>query len=437
MNDMNETVNTFRTNSIEVLEKKVKKPPKTKGNKANYLIRYLIFFNFMFLGFVNHLGYYLILTSSQQFATKLGNESLIACYPLALIIFSSLTRLINSKYCLNISYYIRIIILSVQFFIGYISFFCILAYNKMLRNKNKAFWLSMIPTTLVGISESFGEVTVLGYVGTFKGNYISGWNIGSALAGVCGTFLSLLFKKLNTNLKYVYLFLSPIAVLYLFVFMLTNLCGAKEKKNYNKKKYFKIHEQKIKTVSNVSNEDTENKTLNIKNLIEGFKSANRYIINLALINFLQNTICYCLCERANKNGFINSKGTIFEKTQYETLLLFFEFGIVISNSFLFIIKHIKYLEIFTYLQIINFSLWLFESLTGFVENQWICYIHLFFVGICGGSGNIGFLYSMFNSKKISQRIQELCLNICEFFMDLGILIASILSIIFENTCMKA
>ena len=437
MNDMNETVNTFRTNSIEDLEKKVKKPPKTKGNKANYLIRYLIFFNFMFLGFVNHLGYYLILTSSQQFATKLGNESLISCYPLALIIFSSLTRLINSKYCLNISYYIRIIILSVQFFIGYISFFCILAYNKMLRNKNKAFWLSMIPTTLVGISESFGEVTVLGYVGTFKGNYISGWNIGSALAGVCGTFLSLLFKKLNTNLKYVYLFLSPIAVLYLFVFMLTNLCGAKEKKNYNKKKYFKIHEQKIKTVSNVSNEDTENKTLNIKNLIEGFKSANRYIINLALINFLQNTICYCFCERTNKNGFINSKGTIFEKTQYETLLLFFEFGIVISNSFLFIIKHIKYLEIFTYLQIINFSLWLFESLTGFVENQWICYIHLFFVGICGGSGNIGFLYSMFNSKKISQRIQELCLNICEFFMDWGILIASILSIIFDNTFMKA
>ena len=244
MNDMNETVNTFRTNSIEVLEKKVKKPQKNKANKGNYLIRYLIFFNFMFLGFVNHLGYYLILTSSQQFATKLGNESLIACYPLALIIFSSLTRLINSKYCLNISYYIRIIILSVQFFIGYISFFCILAYNKILRNKNKAFWLSMIPTTLVGISESFGEVTVLGYVGTFKGNYISGWNIGSALAGVCGTFLSLLFKKLNTNLKYVYLFLSPIAVLYLFVFMLTNLCGAKEKKIITKKNILKFMNKK-------------------------------------------------------------------------------------------------------------------------------------------------------------------------------------------------
>ena len=71
-----------------------------------------------------------------------------------------------------------------------------------------------------------------------------------------------------------------------------------------------------------------------------------------------------------------------------------------------------------------------------MTNQWVCYIHLLFVGICGGSGNIGFLYNMFNSKKIPQRIQELCLNICEFFMDWGILISSILSIIFDNTFMK-
>ena len=434
MNAMNETINTFHTNSIEVLENKhEKKNHKNRWNKKNNMRRYLIFINFIFLGFINHIGFYLIITSSQQFATKLGNESLIACYPLALIVFSSITRLINSKYCINLSYYIRIILLSVQFFIGYISFFSILHFKNIIRNNNKSFWLSMIPTIMVGTGESFGEVTLLGYAGTFKGNYISGWNIGAALAGVCGTFLSLLFKKLNTNLQYVYLFLSPIAVLYLFIFMLTNLCGAKEKKNYNKKKFYKMHENKIK---DVSNEEIENKTLNIKNFIEGFKSANRYIINLALINFLQYTICYCFCERTNKYKFINSKGTIFEKAQYETLLLFFEFGIVISNSCLFIIKHIKYIEMFTYLQIINFIIWFIESIFGFVTNQWICYIHLLFVGICGGSGNIGFLYNMFNSKKISPRIQELCLNICEFFMDWGILISSILSIIFDNTFMK-
>ena len=177
--------------------------------------------------------------------------------------------------------------------------------------------------------------------------------------------------------------------------------------------------------------------MNCNNLKEGFKLSYKYIINLSLINFLQYTICYCFCERTNKYKFINSKGTIFESIQFEALLLFFELGIVISNSFLFLIKQMKHLEIFTCLQILNFILWFFESLFGFISNQWLCYIHLFYVGICGGGGNIGFLYNLFNSKKISQRFQELCLNLCEFFMDWGILLSSITSIIFDNTFMKA
>jgi hypothetical protein len=211
--------------------------------------------------------------------------------------------------------------------------------------------------------------------------------------------------------------------------MLIHLCGYKERKNYIlKQKYNKMQEEKSQNIPiNNKIEFTNNnieinkKDLNIKNLKDGFKLAYRYIINLSLIN---------------KYKYIKSKGTIFESIQYEALLLFFEFGVVISNSFLSLIKHIKNLEIFTFLQLLNFVLWFFESLFGFISNQWVCYIHLFFVGICGGAGNIGFLYSMFNSKKISQRFQELCLNICEFFMDWGILISSITSIIFDNTFMK-
>jgi hypothetical protein len=445
---MNDSISTFDTakTSIEILDSKNEDKiiKNTKKKKNHQLLKILIFISFTLLGFINHLGYYLIITSSQQFATKLGNESLIACYPLALIVFSSFTRILNSKYCINLSYFIRVIALAIYFCMGYLSLFFILQSANLNKNNNRAFWLTMIPTTIVGTAESFGEVTILGYAGTFRGNYISGWNIGSAFAGVSGSFLSLLFKRLETNLKYVYLFLSPVAVLYLFIFMLIHLCGYKERKNYIlKQKYNKMQEEKSQNIPiNNKIEFTNNnieinkKDLNIKNLKDGFKLSYRYIINLSLINFLQYTICYCFCERANKYKYIKSKGTIFESIQYEALLLFFEFGVVISNSFLSLIKHIKNLEIFTYLQLLNFVLWFFESLFGFISNQWVCYIHLFFVGICGGAGNIGFLYSMFNSKKISQRFQELCLNICEFFMDWGILISSITSIIFDNTFMK-
>ena len=399
------------------------------------MIQYFIFLSFSFLGFINHLGYYLIITNSQQLATKLGNESLIACYPLALIMFSSLSRLINSKYFINISYYIRVIFLAFYFAIGYISLFFILDNKKINGNNDLAFWFTLIPTAIVGTGESFGEVIILSYIGNFRGNYISGWNIGASLAGVSGSFISLLFKNLNSNLKYLYLMLSPICLLYLFIFIFVDCCGHTEKKSSShKKKYMKFHEKKIQ--NNNEDENYKKKVLNCANFKDGIILAKKFIINLALINFFQYTICYCFCERANKYKFINSKGTIFESAQYETLLLFYQLGVVISNSSLFIIKHIKKVEIFTYLQAFNCILWFLEALFGYISNQWICFIHLFFVGFCGGGENIILLNNMFNSKNISKHFQELCLNISEFFMDWGILLSSVFSIILDNTYLK-
>ena len=431
---MNESANDIRQQTIEVFEPR-KKEPKKKTKTKYRIIQYFIFLSFSFLGFINHLGYYLIITNSQQLATKLGNESLIACYPLALIMFSSLSRLINSKYFINISYYIRVIVLAFYFAIGYISLFFILDNKKINENTNLAFWFTLIPTAIVGTGESFGEVIILSYIGTFRGHYISGWNIGASLAGVSGSFISLLFKNLNSNLKYLYLMLSPICLLYLFIFIFVDCCGHTEKKSFShKKKYMKSIEKKIQ--NNNEDENYKKKVLNCSNFKDGIILAKKFIINLALINFFQYTICYCFCERTNKFKFINSKGTIFESAQYETILLFYQFGVVISNSSLFIIKHIKKVEIFTYFQAFNFFLWFLEALFGYISNQWICFIHLFFVGFCGGGENILLLNNMFNSKNISKQFQELCLNISEFFMDWGILLSSVFSIILDNTYLK-
>ena len=431
---MNESANDIRPHTIEVLEPR-KKEQKKKTKTKHKMIQYFIFLSFSFLGFINHLGYYLIITNSQQLATNLGNESLIACYPLALIIFSSLSRLINSKYFINISYYIRVIFLALYFAIGYITLFFILDNKKINGNNDLAFWFTLIPTAIVGTGESFGEVIILSYIGSFRGNYISGWNIGASLAGVSGSFISLLFKNLNSNVKYLYLMLAPISVLYLFIFIFVDCCGHTEKKSSShKKKYMKFHEKKIQ--NNNEDENYKKKVLNCANFKDGIILARKYIINLALINFLQYTICYCFCERANKYKFINSKGTIFESAQYESILLFYQLGVVISNSSLCIIKNIKRVEIFTYLQAFNFILWFLEALFGYVSNQWICFIHLFFVGFCGGGENIILLNNMFNSKHISKQFQELCLNISEFFMDWGILLSSVFSIILDNTYLK-
>ena len=435
--DLEEEINLINNNNLNIMNDIISQSQnitqenecsitdnKTHKIKEFKFIKLLMFSCFISLGFINHIVYYLILTSSQHFATKLGNESLIAFYPLALIFFNSFTRIMNSKYFINISYFIRVIFLSLYFCTGFISMFFILDKMTNSKNTNLAFWLTMFPAIIMGTGESLGEVTILGYIATFKGNYVSGFNVGSSLAGVSGSLLSLLLRKYtDINLKNVYLFLTLFAVSYLFIFMIT-ICGYKEKKNYYKegRHYVTITEK--------------NEQLSCKNVKLGISFARFHLINLAITNFLQYTICYCFVERANKYGFINSKGSIFNSIQYEAFLLFYEVGVVISNSCLFLIKNIKNLEIFTYIQGINFVLWFFEALFGYISNQWICFFHLFFVGLCSGGSNVGLLNHLFESKYINENYKELCLNICEYFMDWAILLSSITSLIVDNTFMK-
>ena len=436
--DFEEEIYLINNNNINFMNDEISQSSDLGKDKDNFgpiegkekikskdfkFIKLLMFSCFTLLGFINHIGYYLILTSSQQFATNLGNESLIAFYPLALIFFNSFTRIMNSKYFINISYFIRVIFLSLYFCTGFITMFFILNFMANSGKSSAAFWLTMIPAIIMGTGESLGEVTILGYISTFKGNYVSGFNIGSSLAGVSGSLLSLLLKKFKINLKNIYLFLALFAVLYLFVFMIT-ICGYKEKKNYKKG-------------GNYVTITGKNESLTCKSVKNGMKLANFHLINLALTNFFQYTICYCFSERANKFNYIKSEGSIFHSAQYETFLLIYEFGVVISNSCLFLIKNIKHLEIFTYLQGINFILWFFEALFGYINNQYICFIHLFFVGICAGGSNVGLLNNLFETKEISENYKELCLNICEYFMDWAILMSSITGLIFDNTFLKS
>ena len=71
---MNDSVKAIKY--LKIIKKPKKVPKNEKNNRFRYynIARYLIFLSFIFLGFINHLGYYLIITSSQQFATKLENR---------------------------------------------------------------------------------------------------------------------------------------------------------------------------------------------------------------------------------------------------------------------------------------------------------------------------------------------------------------------------
>ena len=431
---------------------------KNKGIDPYASRKKLIYACFIFIGLVNNLGYVLIITSAQQFAAKLNNETLIAFYPLALILFNSIARFINSKYCITISYFKRILGLSIYFCFGYVFLFTILTIieNSKDFDSNLAFFLSLIPAIVMGTGQSFGEATFLGYIRTFPEDYVSGWSSGTGFAGVFGASLSLIFKIITEkfDLKNLYLIISPVTIVFFFAFYITfrikNNIDSKRKLENESDNNFSNTNQQIEgdlperpsdliaenNNNNTATDVSKNKEMSFENFPVVFKYGKRYILNLFTVYFLEYTICSGLCERANNFGYIDSKGTFFEKAQYETLLLCYQIGVVISRSSLFIFKYLKNVKILNLLQLTNFIFWFIEAMCNIISNQWVCFVTLILLGLCGGGVYVGCFYFILNDNKIPSEYKELCLNICTIFVDCGVLLSSITCIILDNTIMK-
>ena len=405
-----------------------------KSNDPYSSRKKLIYFCFTFIGLANNLGYVLIITSAQQFASKVNDDTLIAFYPLALIIFNSLSRIINSKLCIRVTYFKRALGLSIYFCLGYLFLFTILTIIESRENFNQkfAFFLTLIPAVIMGTGLSFGETTFLGYIRTFPEDYVSGWSSGTGFAGVFGAFLSLLFKLINEDfdLKYLYLMISPITILYFLSFYITYKIKKNiDDKNNSDEEMIDIEEDEAnkdnqdneennanritKTLPEKSNDLIEeeknavratdvskNKKMSFKNFPLAFKYGKRYILNLFTVYFLEYTVCSGFSERANTFKYIDSKNMIFEKAQYETFLLCYQIGVFISRSSLFIFKHLTFIELLNIFQLINFIFWFIEAETGIISNQWICFSTLIFLGICGGGVYVLCLYLILNDNII-------------------------------------
>ena len=440
-----------------------KQKPK-ENNKINILYKYsskykyIFYILFLFIGLINNLGYVLILTGSQQLTNKFDNKNFVALYLISLIIFSSFTRFINSKFCIKISYTKRLFGLAMYFFLGYILLFLILNNNNN-DNNNKKIFLTFIPAIIMGTGTSFGESTMLGYIKNFPKDYLVGWGSGTGFAGFIGSFISLICKLNDWELKYLYLFISPISIIYFILIMITKRIkdNLDNKLNNNSNNKLNIYDSKHNSINSdnpmkiKSNENnylnnvdvSKNKNLTTINFLISFKQGKRFIINLALVYFFNIFIYAGIAERVsimkdkfNNNNNPNEKNNYFHYALYEAFLFFYQIGVVVSRSSLPIVKYINFIEIFVIFQIINAVFWLVEYYTFFIKNQYILFIHIIFVGIMSGSSYILCFYKIIKSEIIKPEYKELCLNISTMFNDFAILFSSIMIFIFDNTFMK-
>jgi hypothetical protein len=111
------------------------------------------------------------------------------------------------------------IFLSFYFLLGYVSLFVILLLMQDVENKQVGFYLSLIPSFIMGTGSALGEAILLGYLRNFPKHLMSGWGSGTGLAGLFGALLTLVFKLFNIKTHYLYISVSPICLIYLGSFI--------------------------------------------------------------------------------------------------------------------------------------------------------------------------------------------------------------------------
>ena len=439
----------------------------------------LLFLFFFCLGIINHLGTILVMNGGRLLAIALGKKNNLQFYTIGSIVFAILTRLVNSKFCLKISYKKRIYFLCVWFMLGYLSMFIILQLQEtyLKTYDGLCFGLSFIPCFFLGSSYAFGETAMLSYLRLFPKTLIAGWSSGTGISGIISALLNLSSQMSDGfSLKYLYLILFPVGIIYLVLFMLTfRILKEQERKIQREEETSKpnmalIREDNANKEETNTGEDEENmekmeiqkpvdipqdeeaikreedkeieemnkanQTISLENFKKVMQMAGRIIFNLGGIYFLSffcnNTLIVTVCDQRDIEFLplgCSDSHKVYRRGKYEFISLFYQIGMFLSKTFIKVVRRIRPIEVYTITIAVINLIYIIEKYAMFMH--WGVYIPLglIFGFFAGGTYAMGF-YTILNSYKIKQNFKELTINIAAVFNDSGTLLSCIIGWLF-------
>ena len=454
--------------------------------------KYLLFFLFFWLGIINHLGTILVMNGGRLLAFELNMSEYLQIYTSVATIFSILTRVINSKLCLKVSYKKRIFIRSFWMMAGYLSMYAILElHSTVLKGKKEydtlCFILSFIPCFFLGSSYAFGEAAIIAYLRMFPKTLIAGWSSGTGLSGLISGCLNLTTQLVDGfSLKYLYLVLFPIGFVYLFLFICTfRILKAQERKIEREERLSRAHmsimrDSSVSPTNNLAQQSQEeigetveepkdgkmelvvenesedpnkqktaddkemedmnkaNQVISCENFRRVMNMVGRVIINLGLIYFLQffctNTLIVIACNQKDI-GFLpegcSDSGKKFRRGKYEFINLFYQIGMFLSKTFIKIVRRIQPIEVYTIAILVINILYIIEYFGGFIP--WGVYIPVgLILGFFSGGTYAGGFYTILNSDQVQKNFKELTVNIATIFNDTGTFLSGIIGYVFYN-----
>ena len=395
--------------------------------------KFMLFFLFFWLGIINHLGTILVMNGGRLLAFELGMKEYLQIYTSVSTIFSVLTRLINSKLCLKVSYKKRIIILCFWMMAGYLSMYAVLElHSTVLDGYNVlCFVLSFIPCFFLGSSYAFGEAAMVAYLRLFPKTLISGWSSGTGLSGLLSGALNLTSQLIDGfSLKYLYLILFPVGFVYLLLFICTFRILKSQERKIEREERLSQARMSIMRDSSMQNSKGEE---------SNNEPVGRVIINLGLIYFLQffcvNTLIVRACDRRDidflPTGCSDSHKK-YRKGKFEFINLAYQLGMFLSKTFIKIVRKIQPIEIYTISIIVVNILYIIEYYTGFLSH-WGVFLGIgLILGFFSGGTYAGGFYTILNSDRVHKDYKELTVNIATIFNDSGTFISGLIGFVAYN-----
>jgi len=244
------------------------------------------------------------------------------------------------------------------------------------------FVLSFIPCFFLGSSYAFGEAAMVAYLRLFPKTLIAGWSSGTGLSGLISGALNLMSQLIDGfSLKYLYLILFPVGIIYLILFMCTfRILKSQERRIEREERLSHPNmglvrdssfirskaeeetdnipeenlehqvnnevEEDAKSIKEAEDKELEdmnkaNQVFTCQNFVKVMHMVGRVLINLGIIYFLQflcvNTFIVSVCAQRDIEFLPcgrNDENKIYRRGKFEFINLSYQVGMFLSKTFI-------------------------------------------------------------------------------------------------------
>lgn len=403
---------------------------------------------FVILGTLNNLCYVVVGSASKSMSEHFDALRLLGLIIWANVGFGFIVRSMNTLCLESVPYAFRVWANMAFLFLGLVGISAVNFFSIPY-----LFIVVIICVIIIGSTASFGESVFLAYLHNFPSTIVGGWSMGTGFAGVVGSLLYLILSIILVDGNgdpfnaIIFIIFLPACFIYIFTYIFIIKKPTKDEDcrgdhDSNSPPPMVINDPLSShtqddmdslllhdTVPIVHSTPTKDKViLHLSRYLRCIRKVWWISLHLGLVYFFEYYISVQGAAKGQVHHQYQSDGFLI-KHAFAILSFCYQLGVLLSRFSLSLFK-IKYIEILTVLQGINFILWILQDITKWAP-IWLQFAHMIYVGLLGGAMYVNVFFLVLNNPAIQDEDRELCVNIVALSITAGITSAALFMLLYS------